>query len=191
MLSAEFAGRDLDELGERAADRPPSTVVTYPLVSRGERFPFVAPDAERFTLGEAGDDVDYYASLLRGVAFVERLCFDYLDLLGAPTGGTISLTGGGARSSYWNQLRADTLGRTVTVPEQADAAVGMAILARAGTGSLTAAAAGLVRKQRTFDPQPDRAGVYDEGYLRLVDELHRRDWLPESLADHARERSTR
>ncbi|MGH3449125.1 MAG: FGGY-family carbohydrate kinase [Haloechinothrix sp.] len=191
VVSAEFPGRDLDELSDRAAERPPSPVATYPLVSRGERFPFVAPDAERFTLGEVGDDVDYYASLLRGVAFVERLCFDYLDLLGAATDGTISLTGGGARSSYWCQLRADTLGQPVSVPEHAEPAVGMAILARAGTGSLGDAAAGMVRRSAAFDPDANRAAVLTDGYLGLVEELHRRGWLPETLARHARERCGR
>lgn len=189
VLSAEFGGRDLDELAARAADRPPSTVVTYPLVSKGERFPFVAPDAERFTLGETRDEVDDFASVLRGVAFVERLCLDYLDLLGAPTDGTISLTGGGARSPYWCQLRADTLGRSVNVPERAEAAVGMAILARAGTGSLIDVAAGFKRPRTTFDPNPSRASLLLEGYLGLVGELRARSWLPEALARHAWERS--
>ncbi|SFQ04207.1 Sugar (pentulose or hexulose) kinase [Amycolatopsis arida] len=190
VLSAEFPGRDLDELGARAAALPPSTMVTYPLVSRGERFPFVAPDAERFTLGEPASEVDAFAAVLRGVAFVERLCFDYLDLLGAPVDGPIRLTGGGTRSRHWCQLRADTLGREVVVPEQAEPAVGMAVLARAGTGSLAEAGRHLVRPHRTFVPRGEPAEALREGYLGLADELHRRGWLPDALARHARERST-
>jgi sugar (pentulose or hexulose) kinase len=102
-----FPQRNLAELDERAQQREPASVVTYPLVAHGERFPFTAPDAEGFTLGEPVDEVDRYASLLQGVAFIERLCFDYLDLLDAPTSGNLYLTGGGARSRYWCQLRAD------------------------------------------------------------------------------------
>lgn len=191
VLSAEFGGRDLDELTTRAAERSSATAVTYPLTSRGERFPFVAPDAEPFTLGEIGDEVDRFAALLRGVAFVERLCFDYLELLGAPTQGAITLTGGGARNRYWCQLRADTLGRTLTVPEEAEPAVGMAILARAGNGSLAEAADDLVRPHTTYEPQAGPGRRYREGYRDFVDQLRRRGWLSEPFAEHALVRSTR
>ena len=50
------------------------------------------------------------AALLQGVAFIERLCFDYLDLLATPIGGDLMLTGGGAKSRAWCQLRADIPG---------------------------------------------------------------------------------
>ena len=71
-----------------------------------------------------------------GVAFIERLCFDYLDMLGAPVRGPFVLTGGGAKSRYWCQLRADVLGSPVTLPENAEAALGMAVLAAAAAGIL-------------------------------------------------------
>jgi sugar (pentulose or hexulose) kinase len=186
-VSARFGGRDLDELGRRAAEREPAGAVTYPLVARGERFPFSAPDAERFTLGQPADEADEYAALLQGVAFVERLCFDYLDLLGAPTGGELRLTGHGARSRYWCQLRADVLGRPVRLPANAEAGLGMAVLAAAGvTGRPVAeAAAGMVRTTDGVEPRPDRAGRFHGPYLRLVDELAGRGWLPGEVADHA------
>jgi D-ribulokinase len=161
------------------------------LVSRGERFPFTAPQAEGFVLGTPADEADEYAALLQGVAFVERLCFDYLDLLGAPTGGELSLTGGGARSRYWSQLRADVLGRPVRLPEQAEAGLGMAVLAAAAvTGRPAAEVAGdMVHVREVLEPRPDRAPRFRAPYLRLVDELARRGWLPPELAAHARERA--
>ncbi|TKG65799.1 FGGY-family carbohydrate kinase [Prauserella endophytica] len=189
VLAAEFGGADLGELTAKAAARPHTTVSAYPLVSRGERFPFVASDAERITVGEPRDDIDTYAALLRGVAFAERLCFDYLDLLGAPADGPLSLTGGGARNRYWCQLRADTLGRPVTVPEDADPAAGMALLARAEGNPLADVAGDPPRE--VLDPDPAQAEVLTDGYLRLVAALHERGWLPAELTRHARERSTR
>jgi D-ribulokinase len=75
-----FPGRDLEALGEGAADREPASIVAYPPHGRGERFPFVFPEAEGFTLGQPVDEIDQYAALLQGVVFVERLCFDYLDI---------------------------------------------------------------------------------------------------------------
>ena len=113
----------------QAAEREPANIIAYPLAGRGERFPFVAPDAEGFVLGDASNEIDLFAALLQGVSFVERLCFDYVDMLGVPVGGDVSLTGGGARNRYWCQLRADVLGWPVRLPEIAEPAFGMAVLA--------------------------------------------------------------
>ncbi|WP_214411881.1 FGGY-family carbohydrate kinase [Sphaerisporangium fuscum] len=183
-LARDLPGRDLDALSRQAAGRfapgrPGAT--TYPLVSRGERFPFDAPDAEGFTLGRVDDDVDRYAAILLGAAFIERLCFDHLDLLGAPMDGEVVLTGGATRSAYWNRLRADVLGRPVILRENAEPALGMAVLA-AGPS----AAEGMVRTREIVEP----SGRTDlrEHYLRFVDELEDRGWLPSHSAAHARER---
>ncbi|MEU7856704.1 FGGY family carbohydrate kinase [Nonomuraea sp. NPDC049141] len=185
VLTREFAGRDLDALSTQAATRfghAAELPVTYPLVSRGERFPFVAPEAEGFTLGDPADDVERYVAILRGAAFVERLCFDYLDLLGAPVDGEIVLTGGATKSAYWTQLRADVLGRPVTLRENAEPALGMAVLAAGEAGD----PARMIRTREVVDPVGPRL---DEAYLRFVAELERRGWLPGSAAGHARERT--
>lgn len=175
---------------------PAGLPITYPLVSRGERFPFAAPDAEGFTLGEPADDVERYVAILLGAAFVERLCFDYLDLLGAPVDGEIILTGGATRSAYWTQLRADVLGRPVTLRENAEPALGMAVLAAgatdtAGTAGTTGAADAAARMIRTREVvEPSGADLRDP-YLRFVTALEERGWLPTPAAVHARQRSER
>jgi sugar (pentulose or hexulose) kinase len=188
VLAARFGGRDLDELGARATAFEHTSVLAYPLVSRGERFPFAAPDAEPFVLGEPADEAECFAALLHGVAFVERLCFDYLDLLGLPTAGELTLTGGATRSRYWCQLRADVLGRPVRLVEQAEAAFGMAILAAAGDRDLATVAGEMVRTRAVVDPRPDRRAPLTDRYLRLVAELEDRGWLGRRLAAHARAR---
>ena len=187
VLADEFGGRDLRALDERAAGREPAGAVVYPLVpARGERFPFVAPAAERLTLGRPADEIDRYAAILQGVAFAERLCFDHLDRLGAPTDGTLTLTGGGARSPYWCQLRADVLGRPVRLLEHAEPALGMAVLAAStARGGVVAAARAMVRVRTEIEPRPDRAGRFEAPYRRLLDGLAERGWLDPGLADHA------
>lgn len=191
VLSTLFPGRDLAALDAAAAAREPGSdpaaVVTYPPVSTGERFPFVAPDAERFVLGEPRDEVDHYAAVLRGVAFVERLCFDHLDSLGAPIDGPISFTGGGARSAHWNRLRARILGRSVRLPADGGSALGMAILA-AGRTRPAETAARMVEVRGVIEPEPDSSARFAAAYVRLVDELERRGWLPAATANHARNR---
>ena len=53
-VSRDFPGADLDELNRRAARHEPAGALAYPLVSAGERFPFVAPQARGFLLGDTG-----------------------------------------------------------------------------------------------------------------------------------------
>lgn len=190
VISRHFQGEDLDELTEWAAALDPDAV-TYPLVSTGgERFPFRAPEAEPFTLGQVPDRATEFHAYLLGVACLERLCLDYLDHLGAPVEGPLTLTGGGARNRYWCRLRAEVLGRPVRLPEQAEGAIGMAVLAATSSGaSLQEAAAAMVRIGEEIHPSPSRTARYLPVYLRFIDALTRRGWLDQTVADHARRRA--
>ncbi|MFI1675736.1 FGGY-family carbohydrate kinase [Streptomyces sp. NPDC020607] len=191
-LAREFPDADLDAL-TALASRCTSDAVAYPLVSTGgERFPFRAPDARPFVLGAPADDAERFHAYLLGVACVERLCFDYLDLIGAPVGGPLTLTGGGARNRYWSGLRADVLGRTVRVPEQAEGAVGMAVLAATSAGvGVRDAAAVMVRTGEEIRPDPVRTARWAPVYLTFVEELAGRCWLDGTVAAHARDRAGR
>lgn len=187
-ISRQFPGADLDALGADAPRYEPAGVLAYPLASaRGERFPFVAADAEPFVLGSPRDDAELYAAMLQGVAYIERLCFDYLQMLGASVGGRVLLTGGATRSRYWCQLRADILGRPVALPESAEPALGMAVLAASPGRSPAEVAAEMVRIREVIEPRPDAAARFVEPYRRFVDELEDRGWLPAGPASHARE----
>ena len=191
LISRDFAGRDLDDLGRAASAHEPSGALAYPLVSAGERFPFVAPQAQGFALGGDGSEADRFAAVLQGVGYIERLCFDYVDLLGAPIDGEIVFTGGAARSEYWCQLRADILGRPVTLPENSEPALGMAVLAASAGRYAADVAAEMVHIRVTIDPRAGSAGRFDAAYVRLVDELESRGWLGAGLAAHARARAQR
>ncbi|MDQ4071854.1 MAG: FGGY family carbohydrate kinase [Actinomycetota bacterium] len=189
VLSASFPERDLDELGRAAADYEGTEVLAYPLSGRGERFPFAAADAEGFLLGDPSDEAEHFAALLQGLAYVERLCFDYLELLGAPIEGEISLTGGASQNRYWCQLRADVLDRPVALPENAESALGMAVLATAAGRSTADAAGEMVRVSEVIEPRPDRVERFRQPYARLLGELEERGWLDAGVASHARARA--
>ncbi|WP_369186716.1 FGGY-family carbohydrate kinase [Streptomyces sp. R08] len=184
-------GPDPAEMDTQAAAYEPSGALTYPLASPGERFPFLAPEATAFTLGTPASEADGWAAVLQGVAFTERLCLDYLHHLGAPIDGPLTFTGGAARSAYWNQLRADVLGRPARVPEQIEPALGMAVLAAYGTGEgreLAEVADRMVRIRTVLEPRASRTARFTGPYARLVDELENRGWLPTPVATHARTR---
>jgi D-ribulokinase len=190
VLTKYFARRNLDDLSARAAARGLSTVVAYPLVSRGERFPFAATGAEGFVLGTPSDEIDFFSALLEGVGFVERLCFDYFDLLGAPASGDIRFMGGTARNSYWCQLRADMLGRSVTLPDNTQPAFGMAVLAASPGQRVADVAKKMIRIREVIDPRRDCVSALRERYLRLVRELASRGWVQPALAKHAELRAS-
>ena len=180
VLTATFPGRDLDALGELAAAHERTSVLAYPLVSRGERFPCVAPGAEAFTVGTPDGDGERAAALMQGLALVERLCFEQLGRLGAGAAGELSLTGGATRNRRWCQLRADALGRPARLPEQTESAFGMAILATAAAGGepVADAARRMSRTHAVLQPRAAMRAHLDEQYERLVGELVRRGWLP-------------
>lgn len=185
-LARYFDDHDLAELTRRAEGRGPATTVAYPLASEGERFPFVRPEAHWFELEEPRDEVDRYLMILEGVAFAERLCFAHLEMLGTKISGPVALTGGGARSRLWSQLRADVLGRPVYTPQFAEPAVGMAILARAGTGSVTDAAARMVHVGERFEPNRNRAERLADNFDRLTQELVKRGYISTDLANRVK-----
>lgn len=202
LVAREFGDdvNDLDRLTLAAEKLLPTDLVRYPLGSAGERFPFVAPGATGFASRAASGPAEAFAALLQGTAYVERLCFDYLDLLGAPSRGRLVMTGGATRNDTWTQLRADVLGRMVELPANAQPALGMAVLAAAGvsgdraangTLDLAPTTAAMVRIERTVLPRDDHHDAHAGGYLRLVAQLADRGWLPTRVAHHAQERTHR
>lgn len=191
VIARDYPPADLPALTRAASAYEPATPVCYPLLAAGERFPFVAPQARGFLAGPPRDDAERFAAVLQGIAYLERLCFDHLDLLGAPLHGNIALTGGATRNDYWNQIRADILDRPVVLPGDAEPAVGMAILAAAADRDLAATAAAMVRVRTVIEPRPEAADRFLPAYLRLVDTLERLGWLPPATAVHARNRAAR
>ena len=178
-LAAGFDGADLADLDARAAAHGPASCVTYPLTGRGERFPFVAPDATGFWLGEPAGDDERYRATLEGVAFVERLGYDHLAGLGAAPDPPLASAGGGTRSRVWTAIRASVLARELVVPASPDTAFGACVLAAAGTvhPDLAAAADAMVTIVASVQPVDDQVERLDEGYQRLVGALQERGWL--------------
>jgi len=181
-IAAEFAGADLDALNHGALHAGVGSLVVYPLTGQGERFPFSAPDACGFSLAKATSSLERFAAILQGIAFVERLAFDTLRRIGAPTNGNLTISGGTARSEALNQIRADVLGRELLVPRITEGAFGMAMLVAAHTSSVADVTARMVHIVRTISPR-NSFEFYAERYRDLIRELALRGWLPQDLAD--------
>lgn len=132
----------------------PSASLVYPLGDAAEeRFPFKKSGIRTLRAGPPPATREAaYAAVLQGIACVERWCYDELAALGARAERVFS-TGGGSRSEVWCRLRADLLGRPLVLPEEAETALGAAVLAAGHLrGDLAAAAADMVRIRRVVEP---------------------------------------
>lgn len=174
---ADVAADELPELDSAAVARGPADVVDYPLRGRGERFPFLAPEAEAFRLGTPVDRVEGHRARLEGIAFCERLALERLEELGAAAVGPIRTAGGGARSADWCGIRASVLGRPVLRAPAAGTALGAALLAAAGTvhPDLSTAARSMVSVCEGVEPVPDER--LEINYQRFRGELRDRGWI--------------
>jgi sugar (pentulose or hexulose) kinase len=184
VLRARFPHSDLRAFDSAAARHGPAATVMYPLVGVGERFPFVAPDAAAFVLGEPAGDVEAYRAALEGVAFVERLAYERLAALGAAPEGAVAAAGRASASAVWNRIRATVLQRPLIVPAHPASAFGAAMLAASATihDGLAATVAAMVHHRDEVDPDPREASALETGYGRLVAELRARGWLESAPA---------
>ena len=177
-IEALFAGEDLPALDCAASPHLPNRHLAYPLVGKGERFPFLSPTAEGFFAPVTESKADRYAARLQGVALIERLGYGVLDETAGTSGGDVYSTGGGSRSDVWMQCRADATGRTMHRAACAESAFGSAILAAAGLlyDDLSDAIRGMVRIERTFLPNAARLDDYSELHGCFCAELERRGY---------------
>lgn len=104
-------------------------------------------------------------AVLEGIGFSVRWAFAALESSAGQRPPTIRISGGGAQSDHWCQMRADILGiplERAAVP--AAAALGAAILAGVGSGvfpALEPAVRQLVRHDRVFTPRQEKKTGYD------------------------------
>jgi len=172
-----FPGRDPAELDDLVAGHGPATCVTYPLVGRGERFPFVAPEADGFMLGEPVSEADHIRAVFEGVAFVERLGYERLAELGALARRSIVVTGGGSRSPVWNRIRATVLGLPLLAMPGASTAWGACMLAAAGSLHPRLTAMPMSPPVEVAHPDPAESDAMDANYARFRSAIVDRGWI--------------
>jgi D-ribulokinase len=179
-IAAWFASGAVKDLDRAAAPFLPSPVAAYPLVGRGERFPFNCQDAACFAMPEPRDATERYAACLTGTALVERLAYDVLDGVCGTSRGDVYSTGGGSASDLWMQCRADVTRRILHRPQVAESAFGSAILAASGTvcKSLDEAVRAMAQIARSFVPSVRTENSSLELFDRFRDELLHRGYVP-------------
>ena len=110
----------------------------------------------------ATSPLELVKATMEGVACELAFAVEALGAAGSPI-RRCRVAGGGARSAWWMQLKADLLGVPVEVPSTAEpGTLGAALLAGVGVGTWPslAEAAGRVAIGRRFEPDPARAAAF-------------------------------
>lgn len=114
-------------------------------------------------------------AVMEGVAFALCHIAEHITDAGASI-ETVHCCGGQAASDVWCQIKADVLGRQVTVPQVTEGSVlGAAVIAGAGVGvfeSFTHGSMQMMRPRATFEPDAARHAAYQTAYARYR-ELYR------------------
>ncbi len=162
-----------DLLAEAAAIEPGADGVVFLPYLAGERSPLWDPHARGafvgLTLGHGR------AHLTRAILEAAALAIRHVARPMLDAGLTVTAMracGGPAADHGWNQIKADVTGFTVEVPRVREtAAVGAAIVAAVGVGAhpdLPAAIRAMTSIDRRFEPDPDRASIYDRVFETYV-----------------------
>jgi xylulokinase len=108
-------------------------------------------------------------ALLEGCAFAMRDVIEALERLGVAS-RDILLTGGGARSKLWAEIRADVAQRPVAIVDNVDSCpLGAAMMAAVAGGvvpDLECARTSITGQRQMVQPKREHRAVYDRAYVR-------------------------
>ena len=161
---------DFDRLLGEAADVPAGSEGLFflPYLS-GERTPHPDPLARAAFIGLTGRHSRGHLTraVLEGVAFGLKDSFTLIDQAGLPDRFEVRISGGGAKSAFWQQIIADVLAAPlVSVNTTEGGAFGAAILASIAAGifdDARSACAAMIQTGAQAEPGQDQA-AYAERY---------------------------
>jgi sugar (pentulose or hexulose) kinase len=169
-VTQDFGGK-LDQLEQEAMKQVPSGHLSYPLRQKGERFPFISPDATGFE-PEGLDLRERFVSNMEGVAYLERYAFELMEQLSGEKVNAVYTAGGGSQNKSWLKIRSNVMGLPIYKKKHTSGAYGAAVLAASQTHftNLTEAGEGLIQTGEEIFPETALADRY-EGYYQEFREL--------------------
>jgi len=169
-LADGFYGGEADfgRLEAEAASVPPGAegLLFLPYLE-GERAPIWDEAARGAFVGLTGRHTRAHCAraVYEGVAFAVRDILERSETAAGVVPAALRVSGGGSRSVFWNQIKADVTGRSVQQMSVSDAAsLGAALLAAVGVGVFdgpAAAAKAMVHPAAILQPVPGRAACYE------------------------------
>lgn len=164
----------LDQLAEEI--EPGSEGLLFLPYLYGERTPHNDANARGVYFGISGkhDQRHFTRSVLEGVTFALKDSLELIKDKGVKV-KEIRAIGGGAKSSVWQQILADILGKEINLLNVEEGpAFGASLIAGVGVGvygSFTEAVSGIVKVQKTIVPRIQNTEKYNQ-YYQLYKKLY-------------------
>ena len=174
-VAVDYATEDLKVLSQAAERFIPTGLAAWPLLQKGERFPFVSAKARGFDAPTSSRELRF-ASRLEGVAYIERMAFEKITQLTHRHLQHVFTAGGGSNNLTWLRIRSSVLGVPVVKMRHTQAAAGAALLAASTTWfpDLEQAARHMLQKELQIEPDFNMSQAHEYEYGRFVAELKRR-----------------
>lgn len=174
MTKEEANGQNAyDQITAQAAQSQPGArgllVLPHWLGSGTGVNPALSPDSRGTILGLTISHTinDIYRAIFEATCYETRVILESMEGAGIPI-FELKVSGGGAKSAFWLQIKADITQKLVRVPAVTEASLmGAAMLAATGTGhfaSLEEAADNFCRDIATYEPNPELAEVYNRQF---------------------------
>ena len=129
VLLDHFSAEQMSDMENELKPETPTGLDYYPLSRPGERFPINDPNLPPRLNLRPENDVEFFQALLEGLSEIERIGYDALKELGAPTLKRVFTAGGGAQNQVWTKIRSAKLGVPVGDAQSSNASAGVARIA--------------------------------------------------------------
>jgi sugar (pentulose or hexulose) kinase len=169
---------DVIALNEKAAQLIPTGKLAYPLRQKGERFPFIAPDAQGFE-EEGMSKEERFTASMEGVAYVERYAYEMIEVLCGEKVNAVYTAGGGSNSDVWLTIRSNVLNLPIFKMKYVTGAVGAAILAASKTHfkNIIEATKALTQIEKEVYPEKELVESYNNIYHRFLAALQEKGYI--------------
>lgn len=176
-ITADFS-TDKESLSAWGEKIVPTGCLSWPLMGKGERFPFIAPEAKGFFARGISRE-EKFVSGLEGVAYLERYAYDLIEELSGERVKAIYTAGGGSKNDLWLKIRSSVLNRPVYRMKNVSGALGAAVVAASKTGfsSLAEAVRFLVQTDIIVSPDKKLHKEYEVLYAKFLNELKKRGYI--------------
>jgi xylulokinase len=171
--AGEMGGDAYDLITQAAEESPPGSngLLVFPhWIGAGTgRKPPLNPLSRGAVLGLSlmQSKADLNRAVFEGITFETRYLLESLESTGLSI-SELMVTGGGAKSNFWLQLKADITGKRIKVPSVIEASLlGAALLAGVGAGiypDLESAVDQACSIERAYEPDMEKAAIYDKYY---------------------------
>lgn len=168
QLIAEKEGKNVYALLDDTCPQRPTDLLIMPHF-QGAGTPYMDNGSKSVILGLSLEhtNLDVYRALMEGVTYVMEENLEYLKECGINP-KTLYVTGGGASSPLWLQIKADIFGRKVTTLDAKEVgACGTCMLVAVGAGiykDLYEAKKVFVKSKKEYLPNPKTSAIYAEKF---------------------------